>query len=161
MVVRDDHGVDCDLLAVTEARLNAASTSRSPGSNCGLFTCRRKTSNSWRSTRISSSFERSPRPSSTTSANNRQTTTYTSDTSKDNLHQTGHAEANAQSAVHAPPPPVRPSFCTPRHRPHRSLNLAPPEPSEPRVHAVRAHDPSAIQRRDRLGGPIHEYNLAA
>jgi putative transposase len=47
------------------------------------------------------------------------------------------------------------------HRPHRSLNLAPPEPSEPRVHAVRAHQPSAIERRDRLGGLIHEYNLAA
>jgi putative transposase len=47
------------------------------------------------------------------------------------------------------------------HRPHRSLNLAPPEPSEPRVHAVRAHDPSAIQQRDRLGGLIHEYHLVA
>jgi putative transposase len=47
------------------------------------------------------------------------------------------------------------------HRPHRSLNLAPPEPSEPRVDTVRAHQPPAIERRDRLGGLIHEYNLAA
>lgn len=47
------------------------------------------------------------------------------------------------------------------HRPHRSLNLAPPEPSAPRVHTVRAHQPSAIERRDRLGGLIHEYSLAA
>jgi putative transposase len=47
------------------------------------------------------------------------------------------------------------------HRPHHSLNLTPAEPSEPTVHAVRAHQPSAIERRDRLGGLIHEYNLVA
>jgi transposase InsO family protein len=48
------------------------------------------------------------------------------------------------------------------HRPHRSLNLAPPAPSQPRFHAVRAHhQPPAIERRDRLGGLVHEYNLAA
>ncbi len=48
------------------------------------------------------------------------------------------------------------------HRPHRSLNLAPPAPSQPRFRGVRAHhQPSAIERRDRLGGLIHEYNLAA
>jgi putative transposase len=47
------------------------------------------------------------------------------------------------------------------HRPHRSLNLVPPEPSEPRADAVRAQQPSAVERRDRLGGVIHEYNLAA
>ena len=46
------------------------------------------------------------------------------------------------------------------HRPHRSLNLAPPEPSEPSVDAVRAHQPLAIERRDRLGGLIHEYSQA-
>ncbi len=46
------------------------------------------------------------------------------------------------------------------HRPHRSLNLAPPEPSAPRLNAVRP--PTApIERRDRLGGLIHEYSLAA
>jgi transposase InsO family protein len=47
------------------------------------------------------------------------------------------------------------------HRAQRSLNLVPPEPSEPRVHTVRAHRPSAIERRDRLGGLIHEFPLAA
>ncbi|MGH3085460.1 MAG: integrase core domain-containing protein [Gaiellaceae bacterium] len=46
------------------------------------------------------------------------------------------------------------------HRPHRSLNLAPPEPSEQRVRAV-SQPIAAVERRARLGGLIHEYNLAA
>ena len=46
------------------------------------------------------------------------------------------------------------------HRPHRSLNLAPPEPSAPRPRALSLPT-AAIERRDRLGGLIHEYNLAA
>jgi putative transposase len=46
------------------------------------------------------------------------------------------------------------------HRPHRSLNLAPPEQSEQRASAVR-QSTAAIERRDRLGGLIHEYNRAA
>jgi putative transposase len=46
------------------------------------------------------------------------------------------------------------------HRPHRSLNLAPPEPSEQRVPAVRPAT-ATVERRVRLGGLIHEYNLAA
>jgi putative transposase len=45
-------------------------------------------------------------------------------------------------------------------RPHRSLNLAPPEPSEQRVRAVRPPT-AAVERRVRLGGLIHEYNVAA
>jgi transposase InsO family protein len=46
------------------------------------------------------------------------------------------------------------------HRPHRSLNLAPPEPSERKARAVRP--PTAtVERCDRLAGLIHEYNLAA
>jgi len=46
------------------------------------------------------------------------------------------------------------------HRPHRSLNLAPPDPSERRVRVARP--PTAgVERRDRLGGLIHEYSLAA
>jgi transposase InsO family protein len=46
------------------------------------------------------------------------------------------------------------------HRPHRSLNLSPPEPSEQMIRAV--HPSTApIERRVRLGGLIHEYNLAA
>jgi putative transposase len=45
------------------------------------------------------------------------------------------------------------------HRPHRSLNLVPPDAtaSEPRVERPFP----AVERRDRLGGLIHEYNLAA
>jgi putative transposase len=46
------------------------------------------------------------------------------------------------------------------HRPHRSLNLVPPEPSEQRLRGVRPPT-VAIERRDRLGGLIHEYSLAA
>ena len=46
------------------------------------------------------------------------------------------------------------------HRPHRSLNLKPPDPSSRTLRGP--HLPtSAIERRDRLGGLIHEYNLAA
>jgi len=46
------------------------------------------------------------------------------------------------------------------HRPHRSLNLAPPQPSARPLHAPRP--PTApIERRDRLDGLIHEYNLTA
>jgi putative transposase len=47
-----------------------------------------------------------------------------------------------------------------RHRPHRALELAPPEPrySPP----ARANPPAlAIRRHDRLGGLIHEYTIAA
>jgi putative transposase len=46
------------------------------------------------------------------------------------------------------------------HRPHRSLDLVPPEPSEQRLRGVRPPT-VAIERRDRLGGLIHEYSLAA
>ena len=46
------------------------------------------------------------------------------------------------------------------HRPHRSLNLGPPEPSARRLCALPLPT-AAIERRDRLGGLIHEYNLAA
>ncbi|HEX4720233.1 MAG TPA: integrase core domain-containing protein [Thermoleophilaceae bacterium] len=47
-----------------------------------------------------------------------------------------------------------------RHRPHRSLNLTAPDPS---VRALRVVDPpsAAVVRRDRLGGLIREYDLAA
>ena len=47
------------------------------------------------------------------------------------------------------------------HRPHRSLNLAPPELSEQKARAVRRPPTATVERRDRLGGLIHEYNLAA
>jgi putative transposase len=47
------------------------------------------------------------------------------------------------------------------HRPHRALNLGPPEPSTRRLHALRRPPTAPIERRERLGGLIHEYNLAA
>ncbi len=43
-----------------------------------------------------------------------------------------------------------------RHRRHRSLKLAPPDPSARTLRAVRP--PTAgVKRRDRLGGLLHEY----
>jgi putative transposase len=46
------------------------------------------------------------------------------------------------------------------HRPHRSLNLTPPDPNARKLRVIR---PSAnnVERRDRLGGLIHEYSRAA
>jgi putative transposase len=46
------------------------------------------------------------------------------------------------------------------HRPHRALKLTPPMP-RPRLHLVGAFPPAQVQRRDRLGGLIHEYARAA
>jgi putative transposase len=46
------------------------------------------------------------------------------------------------------------------HRPHRSLDLRPPEPPARKLRALPAPD-VGIERRDRLGGLIHEYNCAA
>ncbi len=47
------------------------------------------------------------------------------------------------------------------HRPHRSLNLTPPEPRTKAPRSVNAARPHQLQRIDRLGGLIHEYSLAA
>jgi transposase InsO family protein len=44
-----------------------------------------------------------------------------------------------------------------RERPHRSLELRPPQPDE----RLETSPPGEIQRRDRLGGLIHEYHRAA
>jgi putative transposase len=44
------------------------------------------------------------------------------------------------------------------HRPHRALRLTPPKPMPP---AVPDWSGARVQRRDRLGGVIHEYSLAA
>jgi putative transposase len=46
------------------------------------------------------------------------------------------------------------------HRPHRALGLAPPLPG-PRVRLVGSGPPDQLQRRDRLGGLIHEFARAA
>jgi putative transposase len=46
------------------------------------------------------------------------------------------------------------------HRPHRALNRKPPNPASPKLRVL--HPPArALERRDRLGGLIHEYRLAA
>jgi transposase InsO family protein len=46
------------------------------------------------------------------------------------------------------------------HRPHRALNLKPPDPAARKLQVM--HSPTnLVERRDRLGGLIHEYRLAA
>jgi putative transposase len=47
------------------------------------------------------------------------------------------------------------------HRPHRALNLAPPDPHRSPPRLVTTSPPDRVHRRDRLGGLIHEYSLAA
>jgi len=44
------------------------------------------------------------------------------------------------------------------HRPHRALGLSPPQPMD---QAVIEWNDARVQRRDRLGGVIHEYATAA
>jgi len=46
------------------------------------------------------------------------------------------------------------------HRPHRSLDLKPPDPASRKLR-VRHLPTSAVERRDRLGGLLHEYGAAA
>ena len=46
------------------------------------------------------------------------------------------------------------------HRPHRALNLAPPNPTASTLRTASAAG-AGVQRRDRLGALIHEYSLAA
>jgi hypothetical protein len=46
------------------------------------------------------------------------------------------------------------------HRPHRALELAPPEPRHPPP-TTPSPSAAAIHRQDRLGGLIHEYTVAA
>ena len=45
------------------------------------------------------------------------------------------------------------------HRPHRSLNLKPPDPA---ARKLRLLDPSTafVERYDRLGGIIYEYHAS-
>jgi putative transposase len=47
-----------------------------------------------------------------------------------------------------------------RERPHRALELRAPQAS-PKVVPLRRRSQLAVHRRDRLGGLIHEYALAA
>jgi transposase InsO family protein len=46
------------------------------------------------------------------------------------------------------------------HRPHRAVGLAPPD-GRTVVRLVPGPRPDCAERRDRLGGLIHEYSLAA
>ncbi len=46
-----------------------------------------------------------------------------------------------------------------QHRPHRALRLESPDPADPRIF-TQGH-PAQVQRRDLLGGLLHEYQRAA
>jgi putative transposase len=46
------------------------------------------------------------------------------------------------------------------HRPHRSLDLKAPDPATRKLPVLHP-PPAVIERRDRLGGLIHEYSLTA
>jgi putative transposase len=47
------------------------------------------------------------------------------------------------------------------HRPHRGLGLHPPCPQPTALESVSVQSPRLVHRRDRLGGLIHEYTMAA
>ena len=47
------------------------------------------------------------------------------------------------------------------HRPHRALALTPPRPTRRPVAPATECGEARVQRRDRLGGVVHEYVLAA
>jgi putative transposase len=47
------------------------------------------------------------------------------------------------------------------HRPHRALALTPPCPARSAVLPPTEWGEARVQRRDRLGGVVHEYVLAA
>jgi hypothetical protein len=114
-------------------RLSAASSSRSCGSNRGRPTCRRKIDSSWRRTRISTSFSRSPRATSAINSSSRNTTKYRDDTSKGDLQQTGTPTLPAASPAYA---------CNP-------IGFLHPTRLPPRAGV-------SLRRRDLLGGLIHE-----
>ena len=46
------------------------------------------------------------------------------------------------------------------HRPYRSLDLRPPDPHAQKLQVVD-RTTAIVERRDRLGGLIHEFSLAA
>jgi len=47
------------------------------------------------------------------------------------------------------------------HRPHRALQLNPLERRRPPIASATACSATRVQRRDRLGGVVHEYARAA
>jgi hypothetical protein len=46
------------------------------------------------------------------------------------------------------------------HRPHRSLDLTAPDPTALSLKLARSGAPTPVERRDRLGGLLHEYGIA-
>jgi putative transposase len=48
-----------------------------------------------------------------------------------------------------------------RQRPHRALDLRPPNPEHPTLQLASSARSGDVVRRDRLGALIHEYSLAA
>lgn len=47
------------------------------------------------------------------------------------------------------------------HRPHRALGLTPPQKDRPPLQLAATDSEKHLRRRDRLGGLIHEYSVAA
>jgi hypothetical protein len=47
------------------------------------------------------------------------------------------------------------------HRPHRALAFAPPCSTRPPAAPAKEWSDARVLRRDRLGGVVHEYVLAA
>jgi transposase InsO family protein len=47
------------------------------------------------------------------------------------------------------------------HRPHRALGLTPPQKDRPPLQLAATDSDKHLRRRDRLGGLIHEYSVAA
>jgi putative transposase len=47
------------------------------------------------------------------------------------------------------------------HRSHRALGVRPPQKDRPPLHLAYTDGEKRVRRRDRLGGLIHEYRLAA
>ena len=96
-------------------RLSAVNSSRSSGVNRGRFTCRRRIDSSRRNTKISSSFERSPRPTSTTNSIRRQESAYTNETTEktsDRREPEATPPASRESPRHSHAKTT--SFCAPR-----------------------------------------------
>src|SRR6266545_6122228 len=98
-------------------RLKAARNARSARVSLGRADCRRRTASSWRSARISNSFDRRDCPNSHTSANRFRTTRYTNDQSNQpSLGQDQSAEPTELDALESRgrvcepyglPPPAR------------------------------------------------------
>jgi transposase InsO family protein len=47
------------------------------------------------------------------------------------------------------------------HRPHRAINLTPPDPERQTLRLATLSKSERVKRQDHLGGLLHEYRLAA